>query len=88
MSRLTKYYEKCFVIKIVQLNRSCGIIIYCILQINCFYIFVSRFIATVMFMSLQFKQRNGDCYLKFKHYFSSDTKHRDNISFGSMTVKK
>jgi len=53
-------YKTCFLIKIVQLNRSCGTILLCILQINCIYIVVSR-IAAVMLMSIQFTQRNGDC---------------------------
>ena len=88
--KVDKVYIDHFLIKIVQLNRSCGTSLLCILQINCFYIVVSR-LAAVMLMSLQFTQRNCDSQLKFKHYFSSEIfniKHGDNISLGSMTVKK
>jgi hypothetical protein len=73
---------------IVQLNRSCGKILLCILQIHCVHIAVSR-LSAGMLMSHQFTQRNCDSQLKFKHYFSSEifnTKHRDNISLGSITV--
>jgi hypothetical protein len=82
------YAQNVYLIKIVQLNRSYGTFLHCILQINCIYMHCSfkalnnYHVDVPSHKEMLIVSKDLNTILEVRCLIMFNTKHRDNILFG------